>query len=463
MDLMDLLAREGNAALPMHMPGHKRNVALAPYLQKLAADCDITEIDGFDNLHDARGILREGMARTAAMWGSERAFWLVGGSTAGILAAVWASVPDGAKVICARNCHASVYNALTLRRAEPAFLMPELCERTGVFGPLRPQAVAEALREAPDAKLVILTSPTYEGILSDLPAICALAHARGVPVLVDEAHGAHLGFGHGFPDGALRAGADLVVHSLHKTLPSLTQTAALHVQGDLADARALAAALAVFETSSPSYLLMASIDGCTRLLEARGGELFAAWAERLRRFQARAAELRHLRLAPWGWPRDPSKLAICTERCDLSGARLAQLLRERQIEPEMAARYHALAMTGMGDEDAALDALADALTVIDGAARPRESAPVPVPVLPPRALPMWEAAARPRESVRLEEAAGRVCAERIWAYPPGIPLALPGEVLTGPLLALLRDCADMGIRLFREGGDLPVKIGVLRR
>ncbi|MDP4133421.1 MAG: PLP-dependent transferase [Bacillota bacterium] len=464
MDLLEQLNQYRNTMLPMHMPGHKRNTELAPYLSELLASCDITEASGFDNLHSAHGILKEGMEQAATLWGSKRAFWLVNGSTCGILSGIKASVPIGGKVICARNCHKSVYNALSLIRAVPVFLMPETEAETGTFGPLKPDNVAAALEENPDAKLVILTSPTYEGVISDISGICRAAHAKGIPVLVDEAHGAHLGFGYGFPEGAIHAGADLVVQSLHKTLPSLTQTALLHINGNIVDERKVENALSVFETSSPSYLLMASISGCINLLETRTPELFSAWHENIRQFMHKTKDLKKLSLMSGLWLRDPSKIIIQTDHIGMTGAELADILRRNyHIEPEMAAGNYVVAMTGMGDTPETMDALANALLELDACLNLSEPASFPPPVLPERAMLPHEAEAVPKMIIKLSEAEGCISAETVWAYPPGIPLVIPGEKLTEQVLSLMQEYLSLGIPLESTMGNMPKNIYVLQQ
>ena len=286
-----LEAYAARGVLAMHMPGHKRNAGAAKYLAGLGARYDITEIDGFDNLHAPEDILRDAMARAAALWGSERAYFLVNGATGGILAGVRALTRRGDRVIVARNSHQAVYHALELMELDAAYVLPEFDTATGLPGPVKPESVERVLSAHPDARLVIVTSPTYDGAVSDIASIARAAHARGVPLLVDEAHGAHLGFHRYFPGGAVRAGADIVIQSVHKTLPSLTQTAIAHA-GGLANPDRFQAALDIFQTTSPSYLLLASIDGCVRLIEQRGEILFDAWAARLSRFDELSNALR---------------------------------------------------------------------------------------------------------------------------------------------------------------------------
>ena len=232
--LQDQLEACAASRYPLHMPGHKRRVLPAPGLG--CAAWDTTEVPGTDDLHDADGILAEAMARAAALWGSRRCWFLVGGSTCGLLASIRAAAPYGSEILCARNCHKSVYHAIELCALRPVWLTPPVDEAFGVYGSISPAMVADALAAHPGAACVVLTSPTYEGVLSDVAAIADLCHAKGIPLVVDEAHGAHYlptAAPYGWQGGAVAAGVDLVIQSAHKTLPSLTQTALLHLNGDL--------------------------------------------------------------------------------------------------------------------------------------------------------------------------------------------------------------------------------------
>lgn len=498
LKMLERYATQGVKA--MHMPGHKRNGGAARYLEALGARLDITEIDGFDNLHEPSGILKDAMARAAALWGSKNAFFLVNGSTCGILAGVRAATEPGDRVIVARNSHQSVFHALELMELDAAYLLPSFDSSLGVFGSLSPEAVEKALDEDPDAKLVVVTSPTYEGAVSDIAAILRITKAQGVPLLVDEAHGAHLGFSARFPGGAVAAGADIVVQSLHKTLPSLTQTAIAHV-GGLIDPARFQAQLDIFETSSPSYLLMASIDGCVRLIGAEKDRLFAAWADQLDAFDRAVKGLKHLTFPGHGAPQSPSmhafdrsKILISTRRTSLTGPTLMEHLRSKyQIELEMASCDHALAMTGLTEPDGALEALAAALREIDKSCAPAASSqasipaitlpeidhgcaptsakleplkapalpetdigctpapskpePLEAPALPERVMTIAQALRMAREAVPFAEAVGRVAAQYAWAYPPGVPLIAPGERVDGRFVAEAKRYAEAGIPL----------------
>ncbi|MCC8017096.1 MAG: aminotransferase class V-fold PLP-dependent enzyme, partial [Lachnospiraceae bacterium] len=213
---------------PFHMPGHKRQ-RLGDFLPE---EIDITEIEGFDNLHHAEGILREGQERLARLFGADESFYLVNGSTAGILAAVCGCIRKGDRILIGRNCHKAVYHAAYLMEAKAEYLYPEPTD-FGIQGSIAPGQVEKMLAERKDVRAVVITSPTYDGVVSDIRAIAEIVHGYGIPLIVDEAHGAHFGFSEGFPQKAIALGADLCVESLHKTLPSYTQSAVLHMmRGD---------------------------------------------------------------------------------------------------------------------------------------------------------------------------------------------------------------------------------------
>ena len=274
---------------PFHMPGHKRRALPFPNPYTI----DITEIDGFDNLHHAGGLIREAEERAAKLYGADRSYYLVNGSTCGLLAAICAAARRGDKVLAARNCHKAVYHAVSMQGLSVEFLYPAIT-RGDLQGQITAAQVEEALTKHPDIAVVILTSPTYEGIVSDVAAIAACCHAHGAALIVDEAHGAHFGFGAGFPENAVRLGADAVIMSLHKTLPSFTQTALLHCNGGRIDTERVARYLGVYETSSPSYLFMAGMDACIDLIREQGAELFAQYRRRLDAFYRDTADLTQL-------------------------------------------------------------------------------------------------------------------------------------------------------------------------
>ncbi len=452
------LSAAAAASYPLHMPGHKRRMQPAPGLG--CAAWDTTETAATDDLHEAEGILADAMGRTAALCGAARSWYLVNGSTVGLLAGIRALAPRGSEILAARNCHKAVYHAIELGGLTAHWLVPPVDAAFGVYGSIAPAAVKAALTAHPGVRCVVLTSPTYEGVLSDIASISAICRRHGVPLLVDEAHGAHLlplAVSHGWQGGAVAGGANLVVQSAHKTLPSLTQTALLHWNGGpLADPEEVERQLDVFETSSPSYPLMASLDGCTGLLAAQGDALFAAWRARLNRFFAAAERWRHIRLLchgrdsvqnhPLFFGFDDSKLLL-----DI-GQEGAAFLRANGFEPEMVCGQNLLAMTSPCDEDAAFERLAALLTDYDAALPGRSPALPGTLPLPGRAVCTIEAALlRPFADIPLAQAAGRTAAEYVWAYPPGVPLLAPGEEVTPDFVAAAGTLAASGTRLRHTG------------
>ena len=462
--LLDQLKQySASGTLPMHMPGHKRRPE-ALSLPSPAA-IDVTEIDGFDNLHNAEDILLECQQHAARVFGAEETHFLVNGSSCGILAAITACVPRGKKLLMGRNAHKSALNAVTLGGIIPQYVYPEFLPQAGISGAIAPDDVRIALDAAPDIRCVFLTSPTYEGVISDIAAIADICHARGAILIVDEAHGAHLGFG-AFPKSAIRCGADISIQSVHKTLGSLTQTALLHISGPRADRERLRKMLTVYQTSSPSYVLMASIDECVHTMDSRGSEIAVQWLGRMDAFRAQMQHLRHLKMVHLpGHMTDPSKIVISALGTDITGPQLQQVLRsEYRIETEMAAAGYIIAMTGAGDTDEDLHRFADALLAIDRTlhAAPFDRPDDPMLPRPAMALPPCDAEWLPAERIPADAAAGRICAETVFAYPPGIPLIVPGEVVNGDQLMRLLDQKRAGVALHSTSGALPQAICVLR-
>ncbi len=474
---------------PLHMPGHKRNVQGLEFLERLGGAFDISEIEGFDDLHRPEGILKDAMEKTAKLWKSDRSFFLVNGSTCGLLAAVRSASEPGGKIIMARNCHKSVYNAAELCRLEPIYLEPARMEDFSFCGSISPNSVELAVRDNPGTP-VILTSPNYEGIISNIAEVAIICHIYGSPLIVDEAHGAHLDLSSHFTGGALQGGADIIVQSLHKTMTGLSQTGLLHLCGSLISEEKLQNELSVFQTSSPSYLLMASIDETRELVLKRGGELFRRWKEDLDRFDESIGILQNLKVPghsvkfqcqpedkkagregykakklsnPSVFGYDRSKIIISCEGTDTTGVELMNSLRQRySIECEMASCGYVLAMTGLLENQNSLERLSAALIELDGELRktaPR--LPFSPPKTPPRRISAFEASLSEQKSLYLKDAAGRISAEYIWAYPPGIPMAVPGEELTPELLRSFIIQREAGVSLRSSSGGMPKMLRVV--
>ena len=474
----------GSDAYPFHMPGHKRREIPDgipggfpdPY------GIDITEIDGFDNLHHAEGILKDAMDEAAAIYGADRSWYLVNGSTCGILSAVFATTENGGKILTARNCHKAVYHAICLNRLEAEYLYPEEITEFGINGGIRAEDVRKALEK--DAmrcagnsgnvrgkitkiQAVLITSPTYEGVVSDIRAIADAAHEYGIPLIVDEAHGAHLEFAdqcHSFPKSALEYGADIVIQSLHKTLPCFTQTAILHVKGKLVDQDRISRYLSMFQTSSPSYLFMAGMERCIRYMDGDGRNEMIRYEKRLERFMERMEGLQVLEVLDReicgkyrtvaGW--DPSKIVVSTMRAeDFHGEELAETLRRKyHLEMEMTAPEYVIAMTSLMDTEEGFERLGTALLEIDGALRhcvepeqqkekgeSKEKERCETPEVteskvlhPVRRMLICEAMNADTERTALQDTVGKVSAEFVYLYPPGIPIIAPGEVFTDAIV-----------------------------
>ena len=232
---------------PFHMPGHKRNPASVR--GEFPLERDITEIEGFDNLHHPEDLLLEAQQNVAKLYGTRESFYSVNGSTAALLAAISAAVPRNGQILVARNCHKAVYHAIYLRNLKPAYIYPQMDSEWWINGGIFPDKVERCLAENPEIQAVLITSPTYDGVVSDVKEIAEIAHKYGVPLIVDEAHGAHFHFSNYFPASAAELGADLVIQSFHKTLPAMTQTAVLHNCSDRVDSRLIRRFMGIYQTS----------------------------------------------------------------------------------------------------------------------------------------------------------------------------------------------------------------------
>lgn len=450
----------------MHMPGHKRNAAFLPIVNPVAVD--VTEIHGFDNLHAAEGILLSAMERAARLWGAKRSHFLVNGSSSGILAALSAALPTGGHLAIDRSAHKSAYHAIELRGLTPHYLSRPIAEAYGIKGSMNPPEAERVLAEFPSIGAVLITSPTYEGVVSDIASIAEIVHAHGALLIVDEAHGAHFGFSDAFPKSAVTLGADIVIQSLHKTLPTFTQSAILHVCSDRVDESKLAKFLSYYQTTSPSYVLMAGMDACVGMLRERGKELFAQYEARLSAFWAQMEKLSNIRLlkadSPLIWGFDYGKLYFSLCETDLTGEALGQILREEfHIECEMTTADGCLCMTSVADTDEGFHRLANAMVAIDRRLKKAQAPAVPpIPPIPKMICTPAAAAERQTEEVDFLSACGRVAGEFVWAYPPDIPILVPGEEMDGGVIEAIAALQAWGVRLHSDSEGLPQRVRVLK-
>lgn len=455
-----------------HMPGHKRLMGEFENPFQI----DITEIDGFDDLHhpEADGVLTEAQNRAARVFGAEETYFLVNGSTAGILSAISGCTKQGGTILMARNCHRSAYHGAELRGLKTVYLYPQYISELGINGAVLPEDVENALRNQTQIQAVMMVSPTYDGVCSDVRQIADICHRYGVPLIVDQAHGAHFPFSEYFPEDAVSAGADVVIHSVHKTLPSMTQTALLHVQGELANRERIWRFLSIYQSSSPSYVLMASIDACVDLIERDGEELFEKHVRELKAFRERCRDLKWLYLAGLdsetggAWQPeakkaefgqttdfDRSKLLISARRANragagLTGEELSRILRERyHIQMEMSGPDYVVAIAGIADSKEGFRRLAEALHEMDREldtdrkARDESAVSNALPRLE-AVLTLSEAAEAEGLSRPLTACEGAVAGTYVYLYPPGIPILAPGERVTAELLRRIAEWLEAG-------------------
>ena len=471
--LDQLMTLRQNDPYPFHMPGHKRMSFPFPE----AYSIDITEIDGFDNLHQPQGLLKDLSERYARLYDCDFCNLSVGGSTDMLLTVISAATAPGDRVLIARNCHKAVYHAAILRHLECAYIYPPLSEE-GICGPVDPKELSDRLTELEQAdqpvKAFVLTSPTYEGVCSDVKEIANICHAHEVTLIVDGAHGAHLGLRKDkkrleeyFPENPIREGADAVVVSLHKNLPSFTQTAALLMNGESRIPKwRVETYFDYYETSSPSYLLMAGMDACCKFLEEQGEKAFCEYAHRIKKIRKAAESFTGVSF--WkkdGWEIDPGKLVITAK--GLTGNQIMEeFRREDHLELEMCSLNHALAMTSVMDTEEGYERLKKAMERLDSTPLAEgiscdtgwQTGGGLYNVRPRIKRPIFCSETEPIHWVSLEEAAGRV-AGGLWSvYPPGIPLLVPGEIVSDDIIRKLKTAQKEGLTLdgCRKNGDFPV-------
>ena len=441
---------------PFHMPGHKRNLE-SGRMQEMYR-IDITEIDGFDNLHNPESIIRDAQIRAAQFYHSEETYFLVNGSTAGILSAVSAVVDDGKKLIIARNCHKAVYHAAFLNRTELEYIYPEYNPEFDLAKEITAEQIVEKIenimckegiseqkRAADIISGVVITSPTYEGIISRIREIAESVHQYGIPLIVDEAHGAHLGIHPEYPMSAVSQGADLVIQSVHKTLPAPTQTALLHKNGRLVNNRKLRRYLSIYQSSSPSYLLMTGIDEAVSIVSREGKKRLDDLLYFRERIFSETEKCRHIRICP---DTEPGKLVISTKGSLVSGRRLYDIFREKyHLQMEMAAGTYVIAILSMMDTEEGINRLISALREIDKMLcdKQGENLLVPYPDRAPlKAAELWQAYQAVSEEIDFIQSKDKIAAEFVNFYPPGIPILVPGEIISSDIIDSIRSYLESG-------------------
>jgi arginine decarboxylase len=444
-----------------HTPGHRLGLGAPPELCALlgpgAFMHDLTILPGTDSLNSPTGPIAEAERLAALAWGVDQTFFLVNGSTVGNHAGLLGLVGPGDKVIVPRSAHRSTLGALILAGAEPVYVLPEWDPDMGISHGVEPQAVGEALLRTADARAVVVVSPTYHGSVSDVAAVARLCDVRNIPFMVDEAWGAHLHFHPELPTSAVALGADVVIHSAHKTLPALTQASMLHVQGRCAGFRR--DVLGLLHSTSPSFLLLASLDAARQQMALYGSRLLGRAIDHARNLRDGVNEIPGLRSfgteiagTPGVFALDETRVTVDVSGLGLTGVEMLQVLDRRfDVQPEMAGPSELVFLVGCAttarDIDRTLQALGIIASAQQGSGADVGSARVRIPepaLLAEAHLTPREAFFAPRETVEFASALGRTCAEIVAPYPPGIPVLVPGERVT-------QDALD-SLTLHREAG-----------
>jgi len=461
-----------------HMPGHKGGKGFSPEFLKNLAGMDITEIPGSDNLHYPEGAIAEAQHLAARAFGADRSYFLVNGSTCGIHAMIMAACPPGSKLLVPRNCHKSVWNALILGDIQPVYIQPGYDASRHIITQISPRQVEEALDSHPDAVGLILVHPNYYGMCSHIEEIARIVHSRGKLLLVDEAHGDHFPFHPDLPPSAGEAGADLWVQSAHKTLPAFTQTAYLHGREGRIDFSRVEETLRMLQSTSPSYILMASLDWARNVMEICGRQLLANLMNNLNETRNELEKLGIPSLREICWDEisalDPTRLVLDLRNINMTGYEAEKILRKHGIQIEMSDWYHAVLICTVVDTQREMDALVKVCSSIIEDTENKFSTisdkrnainrlisdislsisrEIPKQMLSPR-----EAFYSKTVKVPLKESMGRISAAAIGAYPPGIPRYCPGELIEAEGIDELLHIKKLGGTLFgistTEAGDM---------
>lgn len=424
---------------PFHMPGHKRNTEILSFDTDPVL-IDVTEVKGTDNLHLPTEMILERQKKCAEIFGAQNSYFLINGSTAGIISAICSLAEEGGKIIMARNSHKAAYSGLIYSKLCPLYVYPRM-NKCGIPAGINPSDIKKLLEENKDVKGVFITSPTFEGYVSDIKAISDLCHLHNVPLIIDEAHGPHFKFSSYFPKTALEMGADIVIQSLHKTLPSVTQTAVLHTQGKLINENHLKLHLTMIQSSSPSYILMSAIDQCIGLLDK--GMDFKEYTDLLTDYREKAKEYRNFSLIDASeignfdiFDIDLGKLTFVLKK---EYENIENDLLEQRIQIEMADNRHFILMTSICDKKLGFQMLHKALKEIDSKIENLKDKTFSAKEYPRLeiACHLFDTISKSSEKIHITHAEGRTSAGFLTPYPPGIPLIVPGEIINSDVLAYI--------------------------
>lgn len=435
--------------ISFHVPGHKmgkvfEKLGYEDILKKIYT-LDTTEIDGTDNLHNAKEIIKDSQDRAARVFNSDKTIYLVNGTTCGIEAAIMSVCPPKSKIIVNRDCHQSVINACILGDIEPIYLSSRVCEKTNIIMGVDVEDTKLVIDRNLDAKAIVLTYPTYYGRTFDLKSICDYAHSKNMIVIVDEAHGAHLQLSDELPKSAIEQGADIIVQSTHKTLPAFTQSSMMHIKGDKIDDNKIKAMLRFLESSSPSYMLLTSLELAVDIYDKHGKELMSNLIKNIDNFKSKFKNNENIIIDN---NMDKTKIFISLKNLGITGYDLDNILREKyKIQVELSNYYGVLLICTIGNDEGDFIRLEKSLEdlllnisrgkILEDTNYPKT---IPKKILNPR-----DAFYSDKKTIKLEDSVGKISGEYIIPYPPGISLISPGEMITQEIITYIQKGVKNGM------------------
>lgn len=463
--LSAMLNYVGDGVIPFHTPGHKQGKGIHPLLGKLlgkdALELDLALMEELDDFHEPHGCIKKAQDLAAGLYGADHSFFVINGTTGGIYAMILAVAGPGEKILVPRNAHRSIIGGIILSGAVPVFMQPAIDFELGLAMGVVPETVEETIKQHPDAKGVLIINPTYYGVAADLKKIVDIVHAHQMVVIVDEAHGPHLKFSDQLPLQALDAGADLCAQSTHKIIGAMTQASIVHCREGRISVPRLKAMLQLVQSTSPNYLLLASLDVARLQMAQEGRELIArsiALANRARQEINAVPGLYCFGGEKLGRPGifslDPTKLTVTVKGLGLKGAEAERILRRQYgVQVELSDIYNVLFLITLGDSEADVTALVRALRHLadkhvqqyDFSAVDQAASVVPEP--PVAAISPREALFGNQCTVPFKASAGHICAEIITFYPPGIPLLCPGEYITPEVISYCEQLQQAGLHI----------------
>lgn len=444
-----LLEYVNNDTIPFHVPGHKKGQGMLSkfkdFIGMNVMSIDVTVFKQVDSLHKPTGVIKEAQELAAHANNADHTFFCVHGTSGAIQAMIMSVVREGDKILVPRNIHKSVTAGIILSGAIPVYMQAEIDEKIGLVLGITPECVATTLDENQDAKAVLIINPSYYGVSTDIKRIAEIVHSYRIPLIVDEAHGPHLHFNDNLPMSAMDAGADICAQSTHKIIGSLTQSSMLHVREGLVDVKRVKSAVSLLQTTSPSYILLASLDIARMQMATEGKELLDETIKLARYAREEINKIKGLfcfgeeTIGKKGvYDFDPTKITITCKDLGISGQKLERILAEDYyIQAELSDLYNILCVFSIGDSrervDALLSALKDISNTYEGYSKNKIQI-ADIPKIPPRVLSPRDAFHGDTTTVPLDESVGEICAEFILAYPPGIPIICPGEIITDEII-----------------------------